>query len=191
MMENPERPMATIYYTATSLDGFIADEQDGLDWLLRLTNPDESGFASFLAGIGAIAMGGNTYRWLLQHHRNPDGSRAAWPYAVPGWIFSRREIEPYPGADLRRAHGPVQSQYPAMRDAAAGKHLWIVGGGDLAGQFFDAQLLDQLHVTVASVTLGRGKPLLPRRIENALRLEQAKPMGASFVELTYRVSYPS
>ncbi|HEV2711854.1 MAG TPA: dihydrofolate reductase family protein [Gaiellaceae bacterium] len=57
-----------------------------------------------------------------------------------------------------------------MVAAAGGKNLWIVGGGDLAGQFADAGLLDEVIVYIAPVTLGSGAPLLPRRVE--LRLEE-------------------
>ena len=54
--------------------------------------------------------------------------------------------------------------------AAGGRNVWIVGGGDLAGQFADAGLLDEVIALVAPVTLGAGAPLLPRRLE--LRLEE-------------------
>jgi dihydrofolate reductase len=57
-----------------------------------------------------------------------------------------------------------------MRAAAGGKNVWIVGGGDLAGQFADAGLLDELIVYIAPVTLGGGAPLFPRRQE--LQLEE-------------------
>jgi dihydrofolate reductase len=57
-----------------------------------------------------------------------------------------------------------------MRKAAGGRNPWIVGGGDLAGQFADAGLLDEVIVCVAPVTLGAGAPLLPRNLE--LRLEE-------------------
>ena len=71
-----------------------------------------------------------------------------------------------------------------MRAAAGERNLWIVGGGDLAGQFADAGLLDEVIVYVAPVTLGRGKPLLPRRIE--LRLEETGRNG-DFVCSRYAV----
>ena len=51
-----------------------------------------------------------------------------------------------------------------MCAAAQGKNIWLVGGGDLVGQFYDAGLLDEVIVQVGSVTLGAGKPLLPRKI---------------------------
>ena len=71
-----------------------------------------------------------------------------------------------------------------MVDAAAGRNVWIVGGGDLAGQFADAGLLDEVIVYVAPVTLGGGKPLLPRNVE--LRLEETARNG-DFVTARYAV----
>ena len=56
-----------------------------------------------------------------------------------------------------------------MTEAAAGKDLWIVGGGDLVGQFHDAGLLDEVWLQYAPTTLGSGAPVLPRHVE--LRLE--------------------
>jgi dihydrofolate reductase len=78
-----------------------------------------------------------------------------------------------------------------MKAAAAGRNVWLVGGGDLVGQFYDAGLLDEIIVQVGSVTLGRGKPLLPRRITNpALRLTTARRIGPGFAELRYEVPQP-
>ena len=75
-----------------------------------------------------------------------------------------------------------------MRKAALGKNLWIVGGGDLAGQFYDAGLLDELIVQIGSVTLGSGKPLLPRNITSPpMRLLSVKQIGSGFAELRYEL----
>jgi dihydrofolate reductase len=75
-----------------------------------------------------------------------------------------------------------------MADAAAGKNIWLVGGGELVGQFHDHGLLDELIVTIASVTLGAGAPLLPRNITSPpLRLISVSQRGASFAELRYEV----
>jgi dihydrofolate reductase len=79
-----------------------------------------------------------------------------------------------------------------MTAAAAGKNLWIVGGGELAGQFYDQGLLDELFVQVGSVTLGAGKPLLPRAITSPpLRLVSVRAVGTGFAELHYEVPRPS
>jgi dihydrofolate reductase len=73
-----------------------------------------------------------------------------------------------------------------MQAAAGGKNIWVVGGGDLAGQFYDHGLLDELIVQVGSVTLGKGKPLFPRRVLSPkLRLVSVQQLGGMMVELRY------
>jgi dihydrofolate reductase len=75
-----------------------------------------------------------------------------------------------------------------MRAAAETRNIWIVGGGDLAGQFYDCGLLDQLIIQIGSCTLGAGKPLLPRRLLNpALHLASVRQMGSRMAELRYEV----
>lgn len=92
------------------------------------------------------------------------------------------------GADIRIVRGDVRPVHAKMRAAAGAKNIWIVGGGDLAGQFYDAGLLDEIIVQVGSVTLGRGKPLFPRRATTPpLHLVSARQMGTGFAELTYEV----
>jgi dihydrofolate reductase len=64
----------------------------------------------------------------------------------------------------------------------------VVGGGDLAAQFYDASLLDEVIVQVGSVTLGKGKPLFPRRLTSPpLVLLSVRQVGTGFAELRYRV----
>ena len=76
-----------------------------------------------------------------------------------------------------------------MRAAAGDKNIWVVGGGDLAGQFYDAGLLNEVIVQVGSVTLGKGKPLFPRRLTRPpLALVSVRQVGTGFAELRYRVA---
>lgn len=183
--------MATIYHTASSLDGFIADHDNRLDWLMQFGDEPAGDFAAFLAGVGALAMGSTTYEWVLANHVNAPGGPNPWPYTQPAWVFTSRGLPIVDGADIRFVRGNVRPVHEAMRQAAAGRDLWIVGGGDLAGQFHDAGLLDQIVVTVTSVTLGGGAPLLPRRIASPpLRLRSVKQHGAGFAELAYEVVRP-
>jgi dihydrofolate reductase len=78
-----------------------------------------------------------------------------------------------------------------MVEAAGGKNVWIVGGGELAGRFYDHGLLDELIVQVAAVTLGGGAPLFPRAITTPpLRLVSVTPFGEGFAELRYEVPRP-
>jgi dihydrofolate reductase len=181
--------MKTQYYTAASLDGFIATEDDSLAWLFKLGDASESGFPEFVANVGAIAMGSTTYRWILDNAEHAAAHTGSpWPYTCPSWVFSSRPQPIARGAQIRFVSGDVRAVVPEMRQAAGQRNLWIVGGGDLAGQFADAGLLDELIVQVGSVTLGRGKPLLPRRLLSpALRLTRVSRLGPEMVELRYDV----
>lgn len=94
------------------------------------------------------------------------------------------------GANVNFAKGDVRDVHKQMSEAAGSKNIWIAGGGDLAGQFYDEQLLDELIVQVGSVTLGKGKQILPRKIvQPPLRLMSTKPMGSGMIELRYEVIY--
>jgi len=171
----------TQYYTATSLDGFIADERHSLDWLFT-RGQDRGGplnYDAFYAGVGAVAMGSTTYEWILD--REDD---SAWPYDIPAWVFTHRELREIRGAQVTFTSGDVRDVHEGMKQAAGDRNVWIVGGGDLAGQFADAGLLDEVIVYVAPVTLGSGAPLLPRRVE--LRLEETARSG-DFVTARYAV----
>lgn len=184
--------MKTQYYTASSLDGFIADPQHSLDWLFQFGEVDSTSYPDFIRGVGALAMGSSTYEWLLRHEIRPEsGSPKPWPYQQPTWVFSSRSLPSIDGADIRFVSGDVRPVHQQMVEAASGKNIWIMGGGELAGQFYDHGLLDELIVTIASVTRGGGAPLLPRAITTPpLRLVSVKAYGEAFAELRYDVPKP-
>ena len=172
----------TLYYTATTLDGYLADEHDSLHWLFK-QEMDKDGalsYDAFIAGIGAICMGSTTYEWILDHEHG------RWTYSQPTWVFTHRTLAEVDG-DVRFVQGDVRPVHAEMVAAADGKDLWVVGGGDLAAQFATAGLLDQLLVSIAPVTLGAGRPLLPRRFD--LRLVELARNGA-FACATYDVVGP-
>lgn len=158
----------TTYYTATSLDGFIADQQHSLDWLLRQDQRAAGplNYEEFFARIGAMVMGSSTYEWVLEHETG------AWPYELPTWVMTTREL-PRAHDEIRFANGDIRTVDDDMVDAAQGKDRWIVGGGELAGQFADTGLLDEIIVYIAPVTLGGGAPLLPRTLD--LELQELAP----------------
>ena len=168
----------TRYYTATTLDGFIADPNHSLDWLFT-RRQDKGGpmnYGDFIAGVGALAMGSTTYEWILDHEfRDKDPAEWKWPYEMPAWVFTHRDLPAVPNAQIEFTSGEIASVHEQMLAAAGGRDVWIVGGGDLAGQFADAGLLDEVIVMIAPVTLGAGAPLLPRRRE--LQLEEVARNG--------------
>lgn len=177
----------TQYYTATTLDGYIADPADSLDWLFTREQDLEGplNYQAFIADVGALAMGRTTYEWVFDHEfAGKDPAEWKWPYEAPCWVFTHHELTLVPGARIETTSEDVASVHVRMVEAAAGKNVWIVGGGDLAGQFADAGLLDEVIVYVAPVTLGAGKPLLPRTVE--LRLEETARNG-DFVTARYAV----
>ena len=182
--------MTTQYYTASSLDGFIATQDHSLEWLFPLGDVNDTGYPDFVARVGALAMGSSTYEWMLRHVVKPQSTTpGTWPYAQPTWVFTSRVLPDVVGADIRFVHGAVGPVHRQMQAAAMNRNIWLVGGGDLVGQFHDAGLLDEIIVQVASVTLGAGRPLLPRRITTPpLELVSARMIGAGFAELRYAVA---
>jgi dihydrofolate reductase len=173
----------TQYYCAASLDGFIAESDDNLDWLLRYEGSFEGegaepsamseggGYERFYEGVGALVSGSTTYEWILDHEfKDKDPAEWKWPYEIPGWVFTHRELPVVPGAPIAFTAADVADVHEEMVRAAGDRNVWIVGGGDLAGQFADAGLLDEVIVYIAPVMLGAGAPLLPRKLE--LQLEE-------------------
>ena len=177
--------MVTTYFTASSADGFIADPEHSLAWLLsRDVDPrGPMGYQRFVEQeVGALAMGSTTYRWIVDHELRGDASRP-WPYEQPTWVFSTRQPPPARG-DVRFVQGDVAGPHAEMVAAAGDRGVWVVGGGGLAAQFADAGLLDEVCVQYAPVTLGAGAPLLPGHLE--LRLEDVV-RNRDFVCVRYTV----
>jgi dihydrofolate reductase len=180
--------MKTQYYAAASLDGFIADAGHSLDWLLQFGEGAGTSYADFIREVGALAMGSTTYEWLRRHLAADQRGPQPWPYSQPAWVFTTRPLSAPAGGNVRFVRGDVRPVHAEMVGAAAGRNVWVVGGGELAGRFYDHGLLDELIVQVTSVTLGAGAPLLPRSITTPpLRLVSAVAYGAAFAELRYEV----
>ncbi|MBX9470915.1 dihydrofolate reductase family protein [Microcella sp.] len=177
---------STVYYVAQSLDGFIADRDAALEWLLAFGFEDfQQQYDTFLAGIGAVLMGAGTYRWLAAQGE-------AWAYTgTPCWVLSSGELPPIDGAadaDITVVDD-MRAAVDDARAAAGGHDVWVVGGGSTAASLADAGLLDRLHLTVMPITLGAGTRVLPHTLASIRwHLESAQPIGsAGAVELRYRV----
>jgi dihydrofolate reductase len=172
------------YFTACTLDGFIADEDNSLDWLFEAAHDegDDGGWDEFISGVGPMVMGATTYEWCLAHDdmlEHPEKWRGYYEDR-PCWVFTHRDLPAVPGIDLRFVSGDVRPAYDEMVAALPGKNIWLVGGGDLVGQFDDAGLLDEVWLGMRPVFLGAGAPLLPRRITSKrLSLREVRHSGQS------------
>lgn len=182
--------MKTVFNAAASLDGHIADDHNSLEWLFQLGDPEDAEFSRFYEQVGAIAMGATTYQWIYDHQVSVSHDPSdAWPYQMPVWVFTNRQLPVIPNRDIRFVAGSVEPVHDAMCREAGSNIRWIVGGGDLAAQFYDAGLLDEIIITVASVTLGRGAPFFPRKTDPPLKLLSVKQYGSAFAELHYEIQY--
>ena len=184
------------YYVAASLDGYIADADDGIDWLTGYRGSFEGegaeggpmgeggGYERFYEGVGALVSGSTTYEWILEH-------ASGWPYAgKPYWVLSSRELAPPEGEgiDVRFRNGDVGGLAEEMLSSAGGGNLWIVGGGPVASQFAEAGLLDDLLLTVVPVILGAGKPLFERPLPRGpMQFIGGTPYRNGMVELRYEL----
>jgi len=182
-----------IYYAATSLDGFIADVDDGIEWLTGFEGQDFAGpgsvpmkgsYDEFYAEVGALVMGSATYEFLVGHVAEGN----AWPYAEPSWVLSSRELEPIEGADIRLAKGEVRELAPEMIEAAGEKKLWVVGGGQLVSDFAAAGLLDEVVLTIVPVVLGEGKPVFGEGLPRPLKLTGSRAFDTGMVEVSYELT---
>lgn len=184
--------MATIYYTATTLDGYLATTDNSLDWLFDVPGADEaeSGIGDFMAGVGALAMGSTTYEWVLEHENmleHPEKWLSSYG-DLPTWVFSHRDIPAIPGSGIRITSEDVRAVHAEMVAEAGDRDIWLMGGGDLVGQFDDAGLLDRVMVSIAPATLGAGAPLLPRDIRSDRLTLTGVAQAGQFAELTYDVT---
>lgn len=153
--------MKTVYYTASSLDGFIVDTDDSLDWLIT-RNIDQYGpfgYDEFIKTIGALVMGSATYEWILKDQPGE------WMYEQPTWVLTHRPQIIAAGHPVQVFSGDIAELQLSLIEAAAGKDVWVVGGGDVAAQYVAAGLIDEMVVSYAPCTLGAGSPVLPVRSE--------------------------
>jgi dihydrofolate reductase len=184
----------TQYYCASSLDGFIAESDDTLDWLLKYEGSFEGegaepgpmsggSYDRFYEGVGALVSGSTTYEFVLDH--------GGWPYGgKPTWVLTTRDLPVPEGddVDVRFADAKVADLHEEMIAAAGERNLWVIGGGNVASQFADEGLLDELLITVVPVVLGEGKPLFDRRLPGGpIQLTGTTTFDTGMVELRYEI----
>lgn len=178
-----------IYDTATTFNGWIADRYQSLEWLFAV---DQDGLPTeglIPKNATALVMGSTTYQWIVDHE-DMLAQPEKWQQFhgdKPAFVFTSRQLAAPARADVRFVAGAVADVLPMLRDAAGDGDIWVVGGGDLAGQFLDAEALDEIRLSIAPVALDGGAPLLPRNAgADRLRLVSASAHG-QFARLIYSV----
>ncbi len=114
----------TQYLVAASIDGFIADQANSLEWLFQAearSSAEASAarndrFTAFFSAIGAMAMGAATYEWVLEHEQLLDqpGKWQDYYGDVPSWVFSHRKMPTVPGANINFVSGDVRTAHELM-----------------------------------------------------------------------------
>ena len=168
-----------VYYAALSLDGRIAGPDHDLGFLELLDRGLDEDYERFYAGLDSLIMGGGTWEFMVRH--------GSWPYAgKPCWLVSRSHtpdelpgaepVEPFAG-DLRELVGLIEGR--------GYSRTWLIGGGDLAGQLLEHDLIDELILTLAPTLLGRGPALadgeFPLRRFRPIEVTQWGEKGARLV----------
>jgi len=166
------------YYVATSVDGYIATTDGGVDWLTQFQNRTEDhGFSEFYSKVDGLVMGSRTYEFSL---RQPE-----WPAPdKPSWVLTHR--------DLPVAHSRVTltsaepSQLISSLTERGLKSLWLMGGGKAAASFQQCGLISHYFVAIMPIILGDGIPLFATvGRQNILKLIASKTHPSGIVQLTY------
>jgi dihydrofolate reductase len=167
-------------YIATSLDGFIADAEESLDWLTGPSDYElgEHHYDLFITRIRTVVMGRTTYDWLQR-------SGTAWPYAAQRTIVvtSRPPVDPPAGVETRSDVDALVAELRALGDG----DVWMCGGGKLQMAFLERGALDEIEIYIASALIGGGFPLFPATGFKATpKLISATALGPGMVRLHYR-----
>ena len=167
-----------VYYVASSLDGYIATPDGGVDWLTPFqAGGEDYGFADFYRSVDALVMGSRTYEVSLQlgPWQAPD---------KPSWVFTRRELPiAHPSVTLTS-----KEPAPLLRELEEKglKRVWLMGGGQLAAAFQADRLISHYIIAIIPVVLGGGIPLFGEASRrDSLTLSEVKSFPSGIVLLSY------
>lgn len=168
-----------VLFIASSLDGYIATEDESLEWLFNVEGEDDNGISEFYDTVDTILMGKRTYDWIIKE--NP----GEFPYKNKEcYVFSRSIIENT--EDVKFVNGNI-NRFVNKLKSQEGKNIWIVGGGELLLSFIEEMLVDEMIITVAPTILGKGIPLF-REGNQQLNLSlKGMRRFNQFAELRYKV----
>lgn len=163
-----------ILFIATSLDGYIARTDGGIDWLLRDQN---YGYPAFYGGVDTVVMGRKTYEQALTFGEFPYSGKECY-------VFSRR---PGRGSDDRVVFLDEDPGELVRRlRSKEGRNIWLVGGSELIREFALKDLIDTYVISVHPIILGAGIPLFRAPLPpQFLVLRDTTTFNSGLVQLTY------
>lgn len=168
-----------VYYVAASVDGFIATLEGGIEWLAPFEGREEDyGYAEFYNSVDAVLVGGRTYEACLRY--------AEWPWpGKPCWVFSRQKRKVTQPDVIVTDRGPAA--VAAELKERGIKRAWLAGGGELAGSFREAGLIDEYIISYIPAILGDGIPIFGfSSVKEDLELVSAKSFPVGIVRAHYR-----
>ena len=175
-----------ISYIAMSADGYIARPNGDVEWLNRRPRTVDYGMGAFYRTIDSVVLGRKTYDWAMKYFRKQGKKDGMFDTNVVHYVFSRKRRRRAP-AGVEFVSEPVKEFAQRMR-ATPGKHIWMMGGGELIASFLDAGEIDEFDIHVIPVFIGEGIPLVaPRHRDVLLRLHSSKKYPDGVVRLHYKV----
>jgi dihydrofolate reductase len=176
-----------IVFIATSADGYIARPDGDVEWLNRRPRTVDYGMRAFYPTIDTILWGRKTYDWLLDYYKERGRKGGMFDTKLTNYVFSRKPPKrETPG--VKFVSEPVKGFAKRLR-ATPGKHIWMMGGGELIASFLDAGEIDEFDIHVIPTLIGEGIPLIaPRHRDVPLRLRSARKYPDGVVRLRYEVA---
>jgi dihydrofolate reductase len=175
-----------IVYISTSADGFIARPDGDLEWLTRRPHTVDYGMRVFYSTVDTVLVGRKTYDWGLDHY--PEKSKKGEMYDADraNYVFSSKP-RARETPNVQFVSEPVKTFAQRLR-ATPGKHIWMMGGGELIASFLDAGEIDEFDIHVVPILIGEGIPLVAPRHRNVrLRLRSFRKYPDGVVRLRYEV----
>lgn len=167
-----------VCYIAVSLDGYIATEDDSLDWLFKVEGEGDAGYAEFMETIDTVVMGRRTYDWVMEMEKDE------YPYTgLKSYIFSR-SVPASVSGDIEFTNTEVPIFAEILKNQP-GKDIWVIGGSELLADFVEAGLIDEFIISIAPVIIGKGIPLFRKSdLMTEFKLKEVKRYG-EFAQLHY------
>lgn len=157
-----------ILYIAKSLDGYIADEEGGVNWLCGQdeNNNDMSSYSEFIKTVDTVILGYNTYHQIVT-----ELSPNEWAYSgMKSYVITHRKEKSTD--EIEFTDKPIENIISQLK-AQPGKNVWICGGASIVNQLVSLNLIDRYHITIIPTILGAGIRLFGES-SNQIKLKQIK-----------------